>query len=118
MPLRINPATGKPYIGHPLTREQKILRRAERRVIKELAFDLKQEMAVLLPLAFKEVKKIVKSRTADPAHKIRVFENVADRLYGKASQPITGNSGGPLLIAFTQLLGQVDGSKHEKFPEQ
>lgn len=69
----------------------------------------------LLPKAVERVGEIVEKKgMAHAGHHLRATELLADRLYGKSAQAITGAGGGPLLVSFQQVLGHVDGAKKEK----
>ena len=81
-------------------------------------YDIKAECLKLLPRALKECERILK----DPSKKsqglkVRIAEMLADRIYGRPSQAITGAGGGPLVHSFAQILAGVDGAEKEKFSE-
>lgn len=95
--------------------------RATEKIIKRYAEQnaetFKEACDNLLPKALSRVQKIVK--TAEPkagAHvHVRALEVLADRVYGKPPQAITGAGGGPLLVSFQQILAGIDGASVEKF---
>jgi hypothetical protein len=79
-------------------------------------WDIKDKCAELLPLAFAECEKILRSplKSREPL-KVRITEMISDRLHGRPSQAITASLQGPLAASFTELMANVDGSKGERF---
>jgi hypothetical protein len=77
-------------------------------------YDFKANCAQLMPLAMKRVQELLENRRTAPAIKMRAADFLADRLYGRPPQAITGAGGGPLLVSFTQILSGVDGARHER----
>lgn len=79
-------------------------------------WDIKGKCAELLPLAFAECEKILRSplKSREPL-KVRIAEMLADRLHGRPSQAIAASVQGPLATSFAELLAGVDGSRHKRF---
>lgn len=54
-------------------------------------------------------------RSDDSQASIRAATALLDRGCGKPTQAITGEGAGLLVLSFTQILGEIDGSKTERF---
>lgn len=81
---------------------------------KGVDFDLKAEYAKLLQISTAKVERLIRGKKTDQSILLRIHFGMEDRLHGKPAQAITGANGGPLLTAFTQILGKTDGGRHEK----
>ena len=117
---RLNPAAfkkgnpggpGRP----PKNPLQKAIDKEIRDYAKQHAASFKEACENLLPLAVARVHEALerKGKTRENAH-LRAMDLLADRVYGRPPQAITGAGGGPLVVSFEQLLKEVDGSKTEK----
>lgn len=84
-------------------------------------FDYKAECGRLLPRGVRSLERILKQNpktTAEKALHARITEMLADRVYGRPAQALVGANGGPLAVAFAQILGGIDGTKAERFGEK
>jgi len=119
MPTPLFPKGCKPGPGRPKgSKKNPIIRETEKiikRYAKQRADTFLEAVESLMPAAVERVGEVVKRKGAEhaPQH-LRALELLADRLYGRPAQAITGAGGGPLLVSFTQVLAGVDGDKKEK----
>ena len=99
----------------PERKEELRVTKEVKRYARQRAASFKEALDNILPLSVDRVHEVVKRKGKEhAAEHLRAFELISDRVFGRPPQAITGTGGGPLVIAFSQLLNGVDGSKQEK----
>ena len=95
---------------------QKAIDAEIRQYAKQKCATFKEACDSLLPIAVDRVHEALERKgTSHEANHVRILESLSDRVFGRPAQAITGSGGGPMLVAFSQLIGGVDGAKTEKF---
>lgn len=97
---------------NPIERQAAIL---IHRYARQKADSFKEACEKLLPLGVDRVQELLQAKgIKNGALHLRAVEMLGDRVYGRPAQALTAGNGSPLLVAFVQVLGGVDGARTEK----
>ena len=108
--------SGNPKGRPRLKPEEREAKKVLRRYAKQRADSFKEALDSILPEGVNRLQEILQTKGMKyaPSH-IRAVEAVSDRVFGKPPQAVAVAPTSDLLSWFNkEVLGKVDGTKHEK----